>query len=158
MIFLAKLEQFRNDFDRYLNPIENIVKKDVPKDNMFLALAASVIYYFIRDFTKFFPEESKRDPNFDNQFKDDLFRYLHMAYVFSAEITEAKPIFGDDPQLPYEVVDIEKQSFGLGIYPFFMHFRHSCSPNVVINYYGSKMVLRTTRKRLKGEELFVSYG
>ena len=138
--------------------MENIVNKDIAKDNMFLALATSVIYYFIRDFTHFFSKKNTGASNFDNQFKDDLFRYLHMAYVFSAEITEAKPIFGDDPQLPYEVVDIEKQSFGLGIYPFFMHFRHSCSPNVVINYYGSKMVLRTTRKRLKGEELFVSYG
>ena len=158
MIFLAKLEQFRNDFDRYLNPIENIVKKDVPKDNMFLALAASVIYYFIRDFTKFFPEESKRDPNFDNQFKDDLFKYLHMAYVFSAEITEAKQVFGVAPLRPFQDVYIEKESFGLGIYPFFMHFRHACCPNVVIHHYGSTMVLRTTRKCLKGEELFVSYG
>lgn len=57
----------------------------------------------------------------------------------------------------YTIWDNELRPVGIGIYPFSSLMNHSCDPNCIILYIGTKQVIRTIKPLQKGEELQISY-
>ncbi|XP_071997292.1 histone-lysine N-methyltransferase SMYD3 isoform X3 [Engystomops pustulosus] len=57
----------------------------------------------------------------------------------------------------FTISDGEMQDVGVGLYPSLSLLNHSCDPNCVIVFEGTRLHLRSAKKIPKGEELFISY-
>ncbi|CAM9199032.1 unnamed protein product [Chrysoparadoxa australica] len=54
--------------------------------------------------------------------------------------------------------EILHSRFGVGLYPTAALFNHSCRPNALVSFYGTKIIVQACAEVMPGEALVISYG